>query len=382
MADVAGQRGTGNILQTLRRPDIASTVAELEPESAPLTLLLNRLSKRPTVNSKFGWYEDENEPRFDAINNGGGYLSTDTALVVDNGERFAEHFMVLVTRTGELIRVTGVAGDTLTVVRGVGSTAAALLDDDELLIAGVSMMEGDTSRTPRSRNPVLVENYCQIFRTPYAATGSLLASDQWVNPHDWDRAAKKAGIEHAKDQEYSLWFGRPSENLTGEHPRRTSGGFFHFQSTNSTDAGGQLTEAEFFGALRPAFRYGKKTKTGFAAQLPVDVLNAFPRGKLQIQQGENTYGLNVMRYVSPHGTLNLVTHYLFEGAKYGGVIAIVDLDNVAKRYLANSKASRDTHVRENIQENDRDGRKDELLTECGAEFKQERTHAELYGISS
>jgi hypothetical protein len=43
---------------------------------------------------------------------------------------------------------------------------------------------------------------------------------------------------------------------------------------------------------------------------------------------------------------------------------------------------RDTHKNENIQENDRDGRKDEFLTECGFKLGQEKKHGKLIGVTS
>jgi hypothetical protein len=46
------------------------------------------------------------KPRYDAINNGAGYASGATSIVVDNGPYFAQYDHVLNTRTGELIRVT------------------------------------------------------------------------------------------------------------------------------------------------------------------------------------------------------------------------------------------------------------------------------------
>jgi hypothetical protein len=204
-----------------------------------------------------------------------------------------------------------------------------------------------------------------------------MASQTWTTPSDWDRANKKAAGEHSRSQEAAYWWGKPSETLAGTHPRRTTGGFFNYVTTNQVDAGGQLTEAEFFGGLRPMFRFGDK-KVGFAAPLPVDVLNGFPRSKLQTEQGEKTFGLRVMNYISPHGDLLLMTHKAFEGSKYGGVIAIVDPDHVSKRYMK----GRDTHVNENIQENDRDGRKDELLTESGFELHLDKRHGYFYGITS
>jgi hypothetical protein len=76
------------------------------------------LGKRAAVNPEYSWQQDDLEPRFDAINNGAGYSNSATSLVVDNGAYFAQHYLVKVTRTGEVIRVTAVSSNTLTVVRG------------------------------------------------------------------------------------------------------------------------------------------------------------------------------------------------------------------------------------------------------------------------
>jgi hypothetical protein len=380
---VTGQRGTANISADQRRIDMASKILLLEPDSAPLTVISKNLSSRPTVNSQFKWQEDEGDPRFDAINNGAGYAAGITALVVDNAAYFEVQQIVYVPRTGENMRVTAVdtGTNTLTVVRGVGSTAAALVDNDPLLIASTAQPEGDASRAARTRNPSTIYNYTQIFRSPWDATETERHSE-FETGDDWDHQAMKKGIEHKKSIEYALMTGSPSEDTTSGQARRTTGGFKHYATQNKTDAGGALTELELFTALRPAFRYGSKEKWALASALAVDVLNTFPRGKLEVQQNERTFGVRVMQYVSPHGTINLVTHYLLEGATLGGEIWIIDTDALAWRYLKNKRGSRDTHIRKEIQANDVDGRKDEYLTEGGLEFGQPQRHGIIYGITS
>lgn len=377
---VTGQRTTTNIEQQQRKIDMAQEIMLLEPESSPLTVITKNISKKSTRNAKFSWMEDELEPRFDLINNGAGYSNVAVSIVVDNGAYFRVQHVVYVPRTGESMLVTAVATNTLTVTRGVGSTAAALLDNDELLITGTAQPEGDASLSARSRNPVPVFNYTQIFREPWDATETERHSENEADD-DWDHQALKHGIEHSKNIEYNLMVGHPSEDTSGGNPRRTTGGFRHFVATNATDAGGVFTETELFSALRPAFRYGAKEKWGFCSQLAVDVMNGFPRGKLEIRQSEKTFGLRVMQYISPHGTLNLVTHYLLEGTTLGGQIWIMDTDVVKYRFLKNKRGSRDTSIRENIQNNDVDGRKDEYLTECGLQFGLEKRHGYIYGIT-
>lgn len=384
MADVLTARGTGNIPAGIQKPDVASMVAELEPSSAPLTVLTNRLSKRPAHNAKFSWWEEELEPRFAAVEGAVTNVATTVNVEAGQGSRFAADNLVLNTATGELFRVVSVSTDALTVVRGVGAsgTGIAMTDADELLIVAIAKEEGADYQPARSKNPVEKVNYCQIFETSYESTGTLIHSDQWTKPHDWQRKARIAGIEHAKDHEYAAWHGKAETIAGASHPRRSTGGFFNYVSTNVVDTGGVTDEAEFFQGLSGLFRFcsGPREKWGFGARIPVDVLNSFPRGKLQIQQGEKTYGLRVMRYISPHGDLNLVTHWLFEGTKFSKYISVVDMGNVAKRYLANENGSRDTHtVKDQIKTADRT--KETLLTECGFEFKLDKTHGYFSNIT-
>jgi hypothetical protein len=380
MATVTGQRGTTLVAAEQRDIDMAEAISLLRPSASPLTVLSKRAEQKATGDVKFKWEEDDLEPRFDAIN---GTTGTGTSIVVDNGAYFAEHDLVIVTRTGEMFRVQAVAGNVLTSVeRGVGSTAADLLDNDELYIIGSAQPEGDSSKPARSSNPSNVYNYTQIFRKPWDSTGTWRASRNKTRPKDWDFQAKKSGIEHARDIELSFMFGYRSEDTSGSQPRRTTKGAVRYVTTNVTDAGGTFTETEFNTVMRGAFEYDAGSeKLGLASNLVIGVLNAFAMGKLETRQGESTYGLKVTRYLSPWGTIDLVPHPELRGAVYGGYLLILDMEQVKYRYLANEDENRNTHVRENIQAADVDGRKDELLTEAGLQFGQEKRHALVTGIT-
>src|SRR6185312_10150002 len=112
--------------------------------------------------------------------------------------------------------------------------------------------------------------------------------------------------------EYAAMHGKPSINTTGTNPRRTTGGFSHFATQNITDVGGEMTEQEFFNALTPIFRYGSKTKLAACSANAVDILTTFPRTKLRVENPNPalTYGIRVVQIIAPHGTLNVVTHWL------------------------------------------------------------------------
>lgn len=382
MATVTGQRGTGNVAAEQRYIDMAEAISLLQPSASPLTVLTKRIEQRATGDKKFQWEEDDLEPRFDAVNNGAGYASGATAIVVDNGAYFAEHDLVIVTRTGEMVRVLSVAGNTVNVERGVGSTAAAMVDNDELYIISTAQPEGDTSKPARSSNPSNVYNYTQIFRKSWDITGTWLASRNQTRPHDWNHQARKAGIEHAREIELAFLFGYRSLDTSGSQERTTTKGAVRYVTTNVTDAGGTFTETEFSTFMRSAFTYkAGGPKLALAAPLVLDVLNAFAQGKLETRQGESTYGLAITQYISPHGTIRMVEHPEFRGAVYGGYMLVLDPEELKYRYLANENENRNTHIRENIQEPDRDGQKNELLSDCGLQLGLEKRHALVTGIT-
>lgn len=379
MADITGQRTTTNISSDQLAIDMGDRIRLLEPDSQPLTVFTRAARKRKTVAPKFSWLEDESEPRYDAVN--GNQTDVDTAIEVDHGAYFAQHDLVLNTRTQEVFRVDSVATNTLTVTRGIGSTAAAMNDNDELLKLGSAQPEGDTSKPARSDNPAKSQNYTQIFRTEWQASGTLLASAFQVQPADWPHQARKKGIEHAKDIEYAFLFGRKYAGTEGSTELRATGGLTSFITTNQTDAGGTLTEAEFNAFMAQVMRFGSGSKLAMASSIGVGALNKFPASKQQTKNDETTYGMNVTHYTSPFGSLNLVYHRLLEGSEYGGYILVVDVEEVAYRWLGNDSVSRDTRLLPNRQENDRDGRKDEYLTEAGLEYGNEITHGVLTGIT-
>lgn len=379
MSTIAGQRNTSNVEQGLRRLDIGSRIALLDADQTPFLALTNKTQNERCISPKFTNYEDTMQARTDQVN---GTTGTGTSVVVDNGGRFNVEDLVLVPRTKELMRVTAISTNTLTVTRGVGSTAVALVDDDPLYIVGSAAMEGDVSKQARSDTPSAVINYTQIFKDPVDESGTALSSDFVTEPHDWDYQKDKKGKEHASRQERSAWFGRPSES--GTPAVRTTGGFFHFQgSTNAVDAGGSWTESELWAAAPSLFRYGSKRKIAFAGSIPLGVVSQWANGKVQLHLGDSALGLETTELRSPLGRLFLAHAPLFDDtAVYSGYVAVVDMDTVKKRYLAGGVGgSRDTHFVDNIQENDRDGKKGEYRSEIGWQWGEPSKNGYIYGIT-
>ena len=279
---IQGTRDTLVIEQSRRIPDVDDKIYVLEPNESPLTAFLSQigkmgdgggkfkgtaLQKRIVYNPEFTEYEDQYSGVWAQINNGAGYDSDDTALVVDNpgGSIFTKYDLVKNVRTGEIMRVTAVnyTTHTITVTRGAGATAAAaILDDDWLLIIGPAFEEGSKSGDSNTTKLVKVTNYTQIFKTKFGVTltadASKLYPAEVVKDLKYLRA--KQGIEHAKKIERAYWFGEKKEVVGPDNkPLRLSGGILEAVNTAGNvqdEASSGLTESEFRNFLRDyAFKF-------------------------------------------------------------------------------------------------------------------------------
>lgn len=390
MATITGQRRGDNVASSQRVIDLRERIALLEPSEAPISTILQRLegARLAAEDTKFSWHNDEHDSRFAAVE--GAQTSTDATIEVEagNGARFADNFLVRNVRTAEVFHVSSVATDALTVIRGVGGTTAAAMNDaDELYIIGHAGDEGSASRSARSSNPVKVDNYTQIFKDSFEASGSWLSSSNMNTPHDWPYQKKKGFIDHRKSIELAFLLGVPSADVgnSAAGDRRSTGGLLYHLTQNNLAAGGTLTTTVFEQWLRLLFRYGSSKRTVFASALLVSVLNGFSQGKLQTFVGDESFGVKVMEWISPHGTVSLVKHRLLEGGTYSGYGIGVDFANGEVKYRPldgnGPGGSRDTKWYVNRQAPDVDGQKDEVITECGLQIAQPKWHGVLTGVT-
>ena len=394
MTVVTGLRDTNTVESTIIKRDIRSDILLYDQNLTPLTVLTasvgaNKpgLASKPTDSYKFEWYEEDRDTRRDTTTTTG----TGTSLTVGDGTLWNIGDVWRNTVQGENVQVTGVSGNTITVVRGVGDgeSAIAFVSGDELIRIGSSFEEGADTPTAHSGNPTQKYNYTQIFRNSYSATRTATQTRNYTSPHDWNMRQMRAMQEHKINLESAFFWGTRDRITSGTHPQTWTGGVTKYVTTNVTDFGGTMTEAEFWSSFNSAFRYSNpdKVKFGFAARTPVDVIGSFPRGKLELVQADQdgTYGLNIMKFRHQHGTLNLLTHDLFgdSTSTYSKYVVILDLlgdgsgaNLVRRRYLQDDiYGSSDTHILENRQGNGVDGRTDEILSEVGLELGLERHHS-------
>ena len=356
--------------------DMSEDIALLVPSAAPFTAITKRI-KSGTANSyKVEWLERETEARADLVN--GAKLATDTVITVDNGAYFRPGFLVKIPRTGEVMLVSSVSNNDITVKRAFGTTAAAAIDDnDAIIILANASAEG--SGAPLDGGSAITQQYnlTQIVKTPFSCTNTANAVKIYGSNKLITQEQKDAGVSHRLDLERSFLFGERKEDLTGTNPLRTAGGVLSFLKDNIYNvADGSLSEIEFNNWLEGVFVYGSQKKTLFASPRLVSVISSWAGAKLQtVSNASAKYGINVVEYISPHGTLNIVKHPLLVG-NYSGMGICLDMADVEYKSLE----GRDTNLQTNIQSNDSDIRRDMYLTEATIVVKMSKHHGVITGV--
>lgn len=386
------------VLTERRVRDVSNEIALLDSNNTALLTLLRKLRSKKTVDPKFSWFEDV-FPSQTTTASASDSTTTDTSLAVASGtgKLGRKGDLWLNTDSGEVFYITAVSTDTWTIIRGVGSTTAAdIATTDNLHYIGNAQDQGATARDQLVTQVAEVINYCQIFKEPYEVTGTTNATKLYGGP-DLVYLRQKHGQIHNRDIERMLWFGVKDDLVTADsavikNEVYTSKGLladgtngFLTTNTSTSNSSGEYTEDEFETDLQTAFRYGNSVKFCFASPTAVSTINGWGRAGLRVVPRANTWGVNITRYVSAHGELNIINNKLFSDMSGSGSVwgaglnftecaVILDLEYLWFRYLRN------TMLEQGIQATDQDSIEEQYLTECGLMCKEEKRHMDIYGF--
>lgn len=381
MPSATGIRGTGN-LGVARKYDVADVVSLLDVNRYPLLAILTNAGKDPvsgegkamkkkeSYDPQFKWFEDTFGKRqltgSGTVDPDGGNLT----VTAQSGE-IQIGDVILAAKQKWVFQITAIVdADTVTVGAELGGATGAAADiAGDIWIIGNANEEGSGLRTIKATTIAEIYNYCQIFRTPVGVTETAKNTKGWTKESDFDYQRRKKGIEHLIDIERAFLFGKRGLISTGTHPKRFSAGILSRITTFATAS--VDTEAEFETWLESLFAHGNTEKYLFASAAVVSMINGWAKGKLQVMSSEKAYGLRIVTYNSPHGTLHIIKHPLLTGTTYGNYAIGLDLECLTYRYLSN----RDTKLLTNRQENGEDSQVDEYLTECGLQMEQDERHA-------
>lgn len=215
--------------------DISDLIGIISPYETPLLDVLGD-SLRAATSTHHEWLEDTLLPNKDAINDS-TYTdpAADTDFVVDNGSRFRVGDQIQVEGSEELMLVTAINTDTLTVIRGHGGTTAESLVDNQIInILGNAALEGADKPTARFTSRNRSGNYTQIFTSAVEVSGTDMAASQLGLADEMDYQKQERLRELLRDLENTvLNGGQPTSNPEGSGSvRRSMKGIIQHLSTN------------------------------------------------------------------------------------------------------------------------------------------------------
>ena len=372
---ISGAVDTTNVLAGRKVVDMGD-IHQLENDKAKLFTMVSKLGKKGAHNQTIDWMEDQLTPKADAIDAVAGYAAGITALDVDHGAYFRAGDIVKVPRTGEVISVTSVSTNTLTVVRSAGGTAAAaLVDNDPLLILGNASGQGSTLGTARSTKQDQATNYMQIMRSHFKVTGTHARMGKQGGHYvesDVATQRRKKALEHARDINLVAYWGE--KDLTAG--RGLAGGILERIPVGNVDSTATLTETALGTALKTMFRYGSSKKVLFCSRAVAGIVDGLLRDRLRMSVGDTKAGAHFTEYQSSHGTIQIVPDHAIEGGVYEKYAVLVDPDGPKYRFL------QDTVLLTGRQTNDEDAEVEEYFTEFSFEWGNGNTHGCFNAINA
>ena len=263
----------------------------------------------------------------------------------------------------------------------------------------------EASKAPEGWEDALFdrEGYCQIFKTACNLfSGTSMATKYRGIANEFQRVWTEKLMEHKMDLEHAFLFGNggmghdvqagpPSVEGTGAPTRYTHG------IVPYTEANGKVYNFSYASSGYDAFLDAMEdffapeggnsgNKLVLASRKVITYLNKLGSGSflnnsvgasqysLDVQNIKGTFGHMVTKVNTIYGNLHFVADPLLRGPWENYCVG-VDMKNVAYRPLAGNGINRDTFIETNIQDNDVDGRKDQIITEAGLEIQLPETHA-------
>jgi hypothetical protein len=234
--------------------DVAPYISMISPRATPLLDLIGN-PPYPAKQTTHVYLEDglrtHKGQAAEAMDN------SETVFSVDDGTRYHPDDIIMVNE--ELMSVTSISTNDLTVVRGYGdSTAAAHLDNAAILILGNHTEEGLDAETSAATTRTNVTNYTQIIRPPIIDVSlTLQAVSQHGGIVEYEHQKAQRILEAIRSLEGFLINGSISASAHADGVEGTMDGIKFRCSTNVTDASSAaLTEAYFNARLEAAVTAG------------------------------------------------------------------------------------------------------------------------------
>jgi hypothetical protein len=393
---VTGMRSRTDLTSNRENIDFETGIALLDPNENPFTLATMEMGKEEVGTGDFHWFEDELFPETD-VTATAEVAAGNTGFTATYGARFALGDLVMHNSTREVMLVTAVSSDTITVTRSLGHTDSAATGfsaavagiisiGDRLTILGNAFMQGYPLPVIKSTKEIDYVNFLQDIRTPMGISEMSEASNH-RGENDWALQERKGGISHSRKIENVSWWGMPyqggkSYNTTTNTTPATTGGINYFITTFTPSAQKldetDLTEDEFQEFMEDVFEYGPGTKVCYCPPALRTFLDKIGITKLNTFSSDTMYGMAVGRWLSSHGEVIFVTHKMFKNpdAAVYNYAFFLDFSELKWKTMQKIGSTRLRQLRP-YEATGETGKKQEFQTIGGMKFGKMANHARL-----
>lgn len=417
-----GMKGTGDWAENERPENWRETILYLYPNgSAPITGILSMIGSERTDDPVFHWWTktlpeqggDVTNVYTDANLNSaysGDNYSKGQTVYVKAAESVISEFAIdkqvlLRDKDNYSVDTTGYVTDR--VLNGADSyISVKLIEDtssandldgvDRMIITGNANEEGAEMPDSISYDPVEYDNYTQIFRNSLSI--SRTSRKTRLRTGDAYQERKRETLElHSIEMEKALiWGVKYSTTGPRNKPKRFTQGLRNFITSNEPENVDDFTSnADFSGdswlqggeewlddQLERIFRYGRPEKLGVVGSGAMKAINRLSKvsGDINLRPMTASYGLKVVEWITPFGTLYLKTHPLFsyEPTNRNSMI-VMEPSKIKTRFIDDTTFYEDPQDDEN-RNNNRDGTEEEFLSELGWEYHHPPAFGYLNGF--
>lgn len=346
---------------------------------APLFALSSGMKQEVAKSTSFDWVEKEAlRGQLKVTNNAG----TGTTLTVADPSEVLPN-TVLVSGSGEMMLATAISGNNLTVIRGFAGTSAAAINGSstavDVQILNQLFEENSAAPTALMGLGVKRDNYIQIFRNTWGLSRTADQSDYYTgNKHA--ETKREAENLHFRSIERQLWFGNKHEGTvttpTGTKTYRMTRGVIPSLETNVEASGnGNLKASELNAFLEGVFSYKldsakENQRIAFCGQQVLTAVGTLAEinGQMNLSAGQRMYGLDIHEWVTPHGTIKLMTNPLFtESPLWRGHLAVLHPEAITLKYMAKT-----LHADATVPGTD--GKSGVYTSELGLKLEVEKVH--------
>lgn len=352
--------------------DVSDIVTLLTPHETPLLSYLGDAPKAAT-NTKHEWQDE-------AMNAVAGQAAeamdgSETDLDVDDGTLYQVGDIIQID--DELMLVTGISTNTLTVGLGYGSTTATThLDNAPITIVANAALEGADAKTSRETSRTRRANYTHIFTETVSLSGTA-SSSPWIGVGDEYEHQKELRIKELLWQleRAVMRSSTPGTTDVGSTTvRRSMQGIMHWISTNVDDAGSATITAELLdGYLEDAWDAGARGMNLIMANgHQKRKISDFTQAAVRYGPDQKVYKNVVAQYETDFGMFDVMLNHNMPKDEIWilntDLIKVVPYMNRSFHHVELGKVG--------------DSKKGQIIGEYTLEFRNEASHCRIHTLAT